>query len=74
MRGRSLLWAGPGVLLLGGRAAEPPPLAVEEDEAPDVVALGERLVPMPAAAGEPRATSGVPVTVAAPPGTSRRRR
>ena len=74
MRGRSLLWAGPGVLLLGGRSAEPPPLAAEEDEARDAVAVGEPLAAMPAAGGDPRAPSGVAVTVAAPPGTSRRRR
>ena len=58
MRGRSLLWAGPGVMLLGGRgtgagplAAEPPPAGSENADAAE-----DLLAPLPApvpAAGAP---------------------
>jgi hypothetical protein len=32
MRGRSLLWAGPGVLLLGAGGGEPDPLTVATED------------------------------------------
>jgi hypothetical protein len=74
MRGRSLLWAGPGVLLLGGRAAEPSAIVAEEDEGLDVAAVEDRLVAVPATAGDPLAASELGEAAPAPSEASRRRR
>lgn len=64
MRGRSLLWAGPGVMLLGGRGAGAEPRAAEpsagsasaDPAAPAITPAEDLLVPLPApspAAGAP---------------------
>ena len=65
MRGRSLLWAGPGVMLLDGRgpgaeplAAEPSADAVIADPAELAIAAAEDLLlplPVPGQAGAPAA-------------------
>jgi hypothetical protein len=77
MRGRSLLWAGPGVMLLGGRgpgaeplAAEPSARAASVEPAELAITKAEDLlVPLPArgpaagpAAGDAAAYAGSSVT------------
>ena len=60
MRGRSLLWAGPGVMLLGGRGPRTEPLAAEPNAGAaggaagadpvelEISAAEDRIVPLPA--------------------------
>ena len=56
MRGRSLLWAGPGVMLLDGRGPRAAPLAAEPGAAAagaeppelEIAAEDDRLAPVPA--------------------------
>lgn len=69
MRGRSLLWAGPGVLLLGGSrakgvtlAADPAELAMAIADEPLLASPVARPAPAEPAARAPAAYAGSSVT------------